>query len=128
MGNKNSHKDEPIAEQNTVSPRMQVFPASTVQMRGDGPCINLPRECRDVRYCRIVTTADGTVEFIPAGSAGGVEITPRKDGYRTYAPMPAGTEGVRYRRVINRTTGIVSLTPISRPQFRRVVRRKEEEQ
>lgn len=106
-------KTEKPAEKRTVRPRYvapeRVYLPTTVRLRAGEPRINLPIECRDVRYCRIVT-ADGTVEFRPDPNG---EMTATQDGYRSYAPMPAGTAGVRYRRVINRTTGVVMLTPIN---------------
>lgn len=102
-------------KQRYVSPE-QAYSPTTVQVRGGVPCINLPIECRDIRYCRNVR-GDGKVEFVP--DPNGV-VTALQDGYRTYAEMPAGTEGSRYRRARNRQTGEVTLTPISTPYRRRV--------
>jgi len=105
-----------------VSPE-QIYPPTTVRARGGVPFINLPRECRDVQYCRY-TDAGGIIDFLPEAYPpfpNSVEVTARKDGYRTYAPMPAGTEGIRYRRIRNKVTGVVTLTPINGPTPKRRV-------
>jgi len=127
MKNKISHNEQK-AEQTTAG--MQIYRPATVKLRrGMPPRLCLPRECRNVRYQRH-TTPSGVIRFVPADipdqPAGGEEVTAERAGKCTYAPMPAGTEGVRYRRVIDRATGIVMLTPISWPQWARRTKRVEE--
>lgn len=114
---------------------MQVFPPTT-PLKVDGITrVTTPRESRDVRYIRYIDPQTGVIRFVPTDTAlnldcdHGVEVVAKKDGERrTYAAMPACTEGVRYRRVRDRATGIVTMTPIHWPAPTRITREESGDQ